>query len=75
MITVSGRCPLPNMRSLKDSMAGCTIFSKIDLVKAYHQIPIAEADVPKTATATPFDLFEFLFMAFGLKKNAAQALQ
>jgi hypothetical protein len=46
-------------------MAGCIIFSKIDLVQAYHKIPIAEADVPKTATAIPFDLFEFLFMAFG----------
>jgi hypothetical protein len=39
------------------------------LDNAYLQIPIAEADVPKTATATPFDLFEFLFMAFGLKKR------
>jgi hypothetical protein len=55
-------------------MAGCTVFSKIYLVKAYHQISITEADVPKMATATPFGLFEVLFMAFGLK-NAAQALQ
>ncbi len=31
--------------------------SKIDLVKAYHQILSAKADVPKTATVTPFSLF------------------
>ena len=47
---------MPNMQSLNDRMAGCTIFSKMDLVKAYHQIPIAEADIPKTAIATPFGL-------------------
>jgi hypothetical protein len=35
---------------------------------------IAEEDIQKTAIATPFDLWEFLFMAFGLR-NAAQALQ
>jgi hypothetical protein len=62
------------MQSLNDHMAGCTVFSKIDLVKAYHQIPIAEEDIQKTAVATPFGLWEFLFMAFGLR-NAAQALQ
>ncbi len=73
-VTIPDRYPLPNMQSLNDRMAGCTVFSKIDLVKAYHQIPIAEEDIQKTAIATPFGLWEFLFMAFGLR-NAAQALQ
>jgi len=73
-VTVPDRYPLPNMQSLNDRMAGCTVFSKIDLVKAYHQIPIAAEDQPKTAIATPFGLFEYRYMSFGLK-NAAQALQ
>ncbi len=71
-ITIPDRYPLPNMQSLNERMAGCIVFSKIDLVKAYHQIPIAEEDIPKTAIAMPFGLWEFLFMAFGLR-NAAQA--
>jgi cleavage and polyadenylation specificity factor subunit 1 len=63
------------MQSLNDRMAGWSVFLKIFyLVKAYHHIPIAEEDIPKTAIATPFGLWEFLFMAFGLR-NAAQALQ
>jgi hypothetical protein len=72
-VTIPDKYPLPNMQSLNDHMAGW-VFSKIDLVKAYHQIPIAEADIPKTAIAPPFSLWEFLFMTFGLR-NAAQALQ
>jgi hypothetical protein len=38
------------------------MFSKIDLVKYYYQIPVAAADIPKTAVITPFGLFEYLFM-------------
>ena len=51
-----------------------SVFSVVDLVKGFHQIPVAESDIPKTAIITPFGLFEFLRMPFGLK-NAAQAFQ
>ena len=44
------------------------------MVKGYHQILVAPKDVSKTAAVTPFGLFEFLHMPFGLK-NAAQTFQ
>jgi hypothetical protein len=62
------------MQDLANGLHGCTVFSKIDLVKGYHQVPIAAANIPKTAIVTPFGLFEYLFMGFGLR-NAAQTFQ
>jgi hypothetical protein len=62
------------MQDLSNGLHGCTIFSKIDLVKGYHQIHVATEDIPKTAIITPFGLFEYLFTLFGLS-NAAQTFQ
>lgn len=72
--TVPDKYPVPNIQDATIGLEDCTVFSKIDLVRAYHQIPVNPADVPKTAIITPFGLFEFTVMTFGMR-NAAQTFQ
>jgi len=73
-ITVPDRYPVPNIQSVHNKMEGCKIFSRLDLVKAYHFIRMNEADIGKTAIATPFGTFEYLRMPFGLR-NASSTFQ
>ncbi len=73
-VTLHDQYPLPNIQDFCSNLEGSAVFSKLDLVKGYYQVPMAEDDILKTAIITPFGLFEFLKMPFGLK-NAAQTFQ
>lgn len=73
-VTIPDSYPLPHIHDVVQFLEGKSIFTKLDLEKAYHQIPISQPDIEKTAVITPFGLFEFPRMAFGLC-NAAQTFQ
>ncbi|GFV84462.1 transposon Tf2-9 polyprotein [Trichonephila clavipes] len=63
--------PMPYLKDFAHALNGKRIFSKIDIFKAFHQIPIAECYIPKTAVTTPWGLYEYTHLCFGLV-NAPQ---
>uniref|UniRef100_A0A1X7UUX8 Reverse transcriptase domain-containing protein n=1 Tax=Amphimedon queenslandica TaxID=400682 RepID=A0A1X7UUX8_AMPQE len=73
-ITVPDKYPIPTIQDFTSTLHVTCILAKLDLVRVCHQIPVATEDVHKTAVTTPFGLFEFTSMPFGLR-NAAQTFQ
>ncbi|KAK8764309.1 hypothetical protein V5799_033084 [Amblyomma americanum] len=72
--TIPDRYPVHHIQDFAHRIYGCHVFSVLDLVKAYTQTTVHLDDVPKTAFITPFGLFEFPFMSFGLR-NARKTFQ
>lgn len=73
-ITKPDRYPIPPLKDFTYLIAGKKVFARLDLNRAFHFIPVAPEDIEKTAIITPFGLFEFPRMTFGLR-NAAQTFQ
>ena len=65
---------IPSIQDFTQRSAGSNVFSKIDLVRAYYQIPVEPFNVHKTAVTTPFGLFNFTWTPFGLR-NSGQTFQ
>ena len=67
--TLLDRYPIPHIQAFTQRLAGSKVFSKIDLVQAYYQIPVEPSEVHKTAVTTPFGLFNFTRTPFGLRNS------
>ena len=64
--TVKDAHPLPRIDESMDAMKGARWFSTLDLQSAYNQVRMHPDDQHKTAFTTPFGLYEFARMPFGL---------
>nr|VZI15886.1 unnamed protein product [Spirometra erinaceieuropaei] len=73
-VTIPERYLVPHLQNFAGTLFGQAVFSKIEPVWAFPQISVVPEDIPKTAVTTPFGLFEFIRMPFGLH-NAASTFQ
>ena len=69
--TVPDHYPMPHINDMTSRLHGCTVFTKLDLTKAYYQVPMAPEDKKKTCICTPFGSFVFNVMPFGLLNAGA----
>ena len=67
--------PLPPIDQIIEQLAGAKVFSKIDLTQYYHQIPIREEDIEKTAITTKYGNYEWTVVPFGLTNAPAVAVR
>ena len=74
LATLADKYPVTNLADFSANLEGCQVFSKLDLKNGYLQIPLECSARPKTELITPFMLFEFCWMPFGLK-NAGMTFQ
>jgi hypothetical protein len=63
--------PLPHIDQIVDSTAGCETLSFLDAYSGYHQIKMKESDQLATSFITPFGMYYYVTMPFGLQNAGA----
>jgi hypothetical protein len=58
-----------------DSTTSCELLSFLNAYSGYHQISLIINDEEKTAFITPFKIFYYTKMAFGLKNGGGSTYQ
>ena len=72
--TITDSYPLPRIDEMLTRLKGARYFSRLDLRDGYHQLPMAQEDVLKTAFSCRYGTFEYLVMPMGLT-NAPSTFQ
>jgi hypothetical protein len=62
---------LPRICHIVDSTSSCELLSFLDAYSGYHQISLAIDDEEKMEFITPFRIFCYTKMVFGLKNRGA----
>ncbi|RXN20785.1 Retrovirus-related Pol poly from transposon [Labeo rohita] len=70
--SVTDRHPIPRIQDMLDALGGSSWFSVLDQGKAYHQGYLDEERRPLTAFITPWGLFEWVHIPFGLSSTPAE---
>jgi hypothetical protein len=63
--------PLPRIDQIVDSTTGCKTLSFLDAYSGYHQIKMKESDQLATSFITPFGMYCYTTMPFGLRNVGA----
>jgi hypothetical protein len=63
--------PLPHIDQIVDSTTGCETLSFLDAYSGYHQIKMKESDQLATSFITPFGMYCYTTMPFGLRNVGA----
>lgn len=73
-ITVPDTYPLPRLEDLLHSTGNSLYLTTMDLKAGYHQVSVHKADQDKTSFITPFGIYRYRRLPFGLR-NAPSTFQ
>ena len=63
--------PMPRIEDILDRVGKAKFITTLDLTRGYWQVPVADEDRHKTAFTSPFGLYQFCVMPFGLNRTPA----
>ncbi|XP_068243231.1 uncharacterized protein [Palaemon carinicauda] len=70
-LTIKDSYPLPRIQDIIDQVSNSTYLTQIDLLKGYYQIKLTETAKEISSFITPFGLFSYNVMPFGLANAPA----